>query len=331
MLGIVDALERKTEDEGTVVRSLVSDACSIITRCIDKGGVSPCSRKQTVRCWYGITLFVHLGRERKGGIRTEYLSRGDTIHASAMSELQGVLSQVGREDASQVRTTEHQVASLLGIVADALLEFFAQCLLFSAQDKVYYRVVFHADKTLLDGFVAARYEGMITGCLNGLAMHERIVEGIAGYLLAFPFAGAITQSIRLTLSNLRAVESILRATIRSGADVRNTRVTRHVEALQVGRFVGSRTAGTVEAIHDKDSSLILLGMISREDFGRETFATLVHGSYLETIHQSRFCLEGIVIVLHIGTIVPTTVSQSGVDNVSTRMGRWFLGVDNSLP
>ena len=52
MLGIVDALERKTEDEGTVVRSLVSDACSIIARSIDKGGVSPCGRKQTVRCAY---------------------------------------------------------------------------------------------------------------------------------------------------------------------------------------------------------------------------------------------------------------------------------------
>ena len=139
----------------------------------------------------------------------------DTIHASAMSELQGILSQVGREDASQVRTAEHQVTSLLGIVADALLEFFAQCLLFSAQDKVYYRVVFHADIALFNGFVAARYEGMITSSLDSLAMHERIVEGIAGYLLAFPFAGAVTQSIRFAFSNLCAVESILRPTISS--------------------------------------------------------------------------------------------------------------------
>ena len=45
MLGIVDALERKTEDEGAEVRSLVGDACSIVARCIDKGGISPCSRK----------------------------------------------------------------------------------------------------------------------------------------------------------------------------------------------------------------------------------------------------------------------------------------------
>ena len=107
-----------------------------------------------------------------------------------------------------------------------------------------------------------------------------------------------------TLSNLCAVESILRTTIRSGTDVRYTRITSHVEALQFGRFVGSRTTGTVKAIHDKDGSFILLGMISRKDFGRETFASLVHGCNLETIHQSRFCMEGIVIVLHVSAIVP---------------------------
>ena len=45
MLGIVDALERKTKDEGTEVRSLVGDACSIVARCIDKGGICPCGRK----------------------------------------------------------------------------------------------------------------------------------------------------------------------------------------------------------------------------------------------------------------------------------------------
>jgi hypothetical protein len=45
MLGIVDALERKTEHKGTEVRSLVGDACSIVAWCVYKGRICPCSRK----------------------------------------------------------------------------------------------------------------------------------------------------------------------------------------------------------------------------------------------------------------------------------------------
>ena len=65
VLGIVDALQWEAEYECTVIRSLVGDTCTIVARCVDKGGISISSRKQAVRCWYGISLFIHLSREGK--------------------------------------------------------------------------------------------------------------------------------------------------------------------------------------------------------------------------------------------------------------------------
>ena len=104
MLGIVDAFQWKAKHECTEIRSLVGDTCSIVARCVDKGGISTSGRKQAIRCRYGITLFIYLGREGKRGVGSKYLACSDSPHASAMSELQGVLRQLRWENATQVRT-----------------------------------------------------------------------------------------------------------------------------------------------------------------------------------------------------------------------------------
>ena len=132
-----------------------------------------------------------------------------------------------------------------------------------SKDKVYHRIVFQADASGFYGLVAARNEGMTSGCLDGLAMHERIVEGVSGYLHAFHFATAISQSVGCFLSHLATVEGKLRTTIRSGADVRYARVASQVEALQGRGLDGGRSAQAVECIDNEHGSSVFLGMVSR--------------------------------------------------------------------
>ena len=93
LLCAIDALERETEDEGAIIRALVDDARTIIARGIDEGRIRTSHREQAIRSRYGIALFIHLRREGERGIGTERLARSYAIHASAMSELQGALTQ----------------------------------------------------------------------------------------------------------------------------------------------------------------------------------------------------------------------------------------------
>ena len=98
-----------------------------------------------------------------------------------------------------------------------------------------------------------------------------------------------------------------------------------------GCLDGGRSRGAVERIDDEHRPLALLGAISREDFGREAFASLVQGRHLEAIHQPFFALEGVGVALHERTVVPSSVSQSGIDDVGIRSGGRLLRVDDPLP
>ena len=93
-------------------------------------------------------------------------------------------------------------------------------------------------------------------------MNKRIVKGVSGNQFTFQAVVAVTQSVSRLLADAVLVKAELVATEGRAVEIRHSRVSAEVKALQVGRFDRGWSAQPVEAIHDEDcppAALCLIG------------------------------------------------------------------------
>ena len=236
-----------------------------------------------------------------------------------------------------------QASSLSEVGGEALLQGGCQCLvgfavggslaagLLHAQDEVDAGVCLQSDESALHSLVAARGERVSARSLDGLAVDEGVVEGVAGQLHALQFVAAVAQSALGLLSDVAAVKSRLLSTERGAVQVGYARVGPKVEALLHGVLYGGRPAQAVKGIDDEHRPPAVGRLIGGQGLAGETLASGIHGRDAEAIDQSLLQWDLPVGFVHIGAVVEAAVADACIDHVARGVCRRFQRVFHGLP
>ena len=231
-----DALEGETERKGPVIAPISSSGC-IISVVVGEGCEGATGRQEAFRSRYGVTF--RIGRTGDGEADT---GAGQTSGTSGrQAAAGGELQQVTQGGAAfggtagsirnQVRTADEYPASVCAVVGQFPADGSRDGLVVASVYQVNHEVVVRIHRIAFEGFVAAGYERIPSGGLDGFAVNKGVIEGIAGYQHSFQAGIGVAQPLGSLFAGFRAVEVLLVTAEGRRLDIRDTRVLPEVESL----------------------------------------------------------------------------------------------------
>ena len=311
-----DALERKAQGKDAV-SARICHGCAGIHACVQVGGECVSGGGQAFGRRYGISLGIGVAgdAETKGG-SVDFIG-GRMAQAASVGVVQDVAQEgFASHAASGISAAYQKVASRLAICREGTFRRRAERAVFGTPDKVDDGVWGEVGRAGLKRFGAARYERPVSRVLDGFAVDEGIVEGVSGNAFAFQFASAIAQPAFGLDADTGAVEALLVSAEGGCAEVGDARVGIEVEALARIGLYGCRRGSAAESVHDEHGAAAMFRPVCRKRFGRKAFSAPVNRRHAEAVDDAWFGFEGIVGFAHVGTVVESSSSHTGIDYVS---------------